>query len=120
MESNINRSNRLVIPKWRDYENTKKLGELKSVGKKEIKLFEKEFLNKKYEWRRNKDFISAMELLIYKEIDDPDVLEAVKFLQNYKNNKSFYCLTNSENKFINIKEIGINLKIAQIRKILEK
>ena len=120
MESNINRSNRLVIPKWRDYENTKKLGELKSVGKKEIKLFEKEFLNKKYEWRRNKDFISAMELLIYKEIDDPDVLEAVKFLQNYKNNKAFYCLTNNENKFINIKEIGINLKIAQIRKILEK
>lgn len=120
MESNINRSNRLVIPKWRNFESTKILGELKSVEKKEIQSFEKEFRHKKYEWRKKKDFISAMELLIYKEFNDPDVLEAVEFLKNYEYNNSFNCLTDNENELITLKDVETNLKISRIRKILKK
>ena len=120
MENNINRSNRLVIPKWRNFENTKLLGELKGIGNREIDTFKNEFECKKNEWIQKKDFVSAMELLIYKQVNDPIILEAVNFIKNYSKFHDIQNLINIESELINLKDIENNLKISRIKKILEK
>ena len=120
MESNINRQNRLVIPKWRDFESTKMLGELQGTGKNNIKSFEKEFKAKREEWRSKKDFISAMELLIYDEIEDKDVLDAIEYIKshNYDNYASGLIIDNIH--AITLKDIKTSINIYELKKILEK
>ena len=46
----------------------------------EERVLIEEFRKKKGEWKTKKDFISAMELLIYSNLDDVDVNEAKKYI----------------------------------------
>lgn len=97
MENNISRSKRLVIPKWRSFSITKKLGELEGTGNRKIDNFEEEFNKKKKEWEYRHDFMSAMELLIYNQLDDDAVKDAMDYIK----------INNYNNEIIDIQDIGI-------------
>lgn len=119
MENNISRKNRLIIPKWRGFSITKKLGELESTGNREIHSFENDLKLKKDEWNKKHDFVSAMELLIYKGVEDISVKEAEDYIIN--SNYNSMLINNPNEKIEDILENKeIYIKISKIRKYLVK
>lgn len=80
--NNISREKRLLIPKWRSFEKTVTLGELNSSNSSKVLAVEQKiFEDKKQEWIKNKDKISATELVTLSKIYnfDNEQYESLEF-----------------------------------------